>query len=97
MTTDQHPTSTTSHATKGRAEVTEREAREVAEAARESQWERPSFAKGLYLGHFDLDLIHPHPRGSADDIERGEAFLSELRRVCESFDGSRIERDDLVP
>ena len=25
------------------------------------RWERPSFAKGLYLGSFDLSLIHPWP------------------------------------
>src|SRR4051812_42236406 len=36
----------------------ERKAREVAEAARERQWTRPSFAKGLYLGAFDVGLIH---------------------------------------
>ena len=97
MTTDQSPTSTKAAEPTGRAEVTESEARELAESAREAQWERPSFAKGLYLGQFDLDLIHPHPRGSADDVERGNAFLAELRKVCTSFDGGRIEREDRIP
>ena len=41
--------------------VGEREARQVAEAARESGWQKPSFGKQLYLGDFQLDLIHPHP------------------------------------
>ena len=41
--------------------VSEREARAVAEAARETEWRKPSFAKELYLGRFRLDLIHPHP------------------------------------
>ena len=42
--------------------VDEKVARQVAEAAREQTWERPSFAKGLYMGDFDWDLIHPHPQ-----------------------------------
>ncbi len=76
-----------------RREASEREAREVAEAARETTWTRPSFAKELYLGRFDLDLIHPHPRADADTVERGEAFLAKLRTVCEAIDGRAIERE----
>lgn len=41
--------------------ASEREARDVAEAARESDWSGPSFVRELYLGRFRLDLIHPHP------------------------------------
>src|SRR5919107_5528767 len=80
-----------------RVEATEAEARALAEAARETRWDRPSFAKGLYLGRFDLSLIHPHPRGAADDVERGEAFLTALRAVCEQLDGQRIESEDRIP
>ena len=83
--------------TPGRVHATETEARELAEAARESEWTRPSFAKELYLGRFDLSLIHPHPRGAAADVERGEAFLADLRAVCETLDGQRIEREDRIP
>ena len=54
-------------------------------------------AKGLYLGRFDLSLVHPHPRGDVEDVERGEAFLAELRAVCEKLDGQRIEREDRIP
>ena len=79
------------------ANVSERESREVAEAARESGWERPSFAKELYLGRFDWQLIHPHPRQSAADATQGEEFLAKLRAYCESLDGGRIERDALIP
>ena len=80
-----------------RVDATETEARELAEAARETGWSQPSFAKDLYLGRFDLSLIHPHPRGAAQDIARGEAFLGELRAVCETLDGQRIEREDRIP
>jgi alkylation response protein AidB-like acyl-CoA dehydrogenase len=82
---------------KGQTHVTEREAREVAEAAREQHWTRPSFAKELYLGRFDLSLIHPHPRGSAADERRGEEFLDRLRAYCETLDGALIEREAMIP
>ncbi len=93
MSTDTQPTTAPSP----RKEVTEQQAREVAESARETTWERPSFAKELYLGRFDLELIHPHPQGSKDDVERGEAFLAELRNVCEGIEGRRIEREAVIP
>ncbi|NYD77711.1 acyl-CoA dehydrogenase family protein [Arthrobacter cupressi] len=77
--------------------VTEAEARAVAEAAREQEWSRPSFAKGLYLGDFDLGLIHPWPQARADDVERGEAFMASLRQYCQTMDGRTIERHSRIP
>jgi len=79
------------------ADTGARKAREVAEAARESEWSRPSFAKGLYLGAFDLSLIHPHPQPVPEDAARGDAFLAGLATYCETLDGGRIEREDRVP
>ena len=75
----------------------ERKAREVAEAARETQWTRPSFAKGVYLGAFDVGLIHPYPAPEPDAAARGAEFLAELERVCRTIDGRAIERDDHIP
>ncbi|GHE67753.1 acyl-CoA dehydrogenase [Streptomyces longispororuber] len=84
--------------TPGRPAVTEREAREVAEAAREQDWRKPSFAKELFLGRFRLDLIHPHPMPAAEDAQRGEEFLAKLRDFCETkIDAERIEREALIP
>ncbi|AZM49061.1 acyl-CoA dehydrogenase [Streptomyces sp. WAC 06738] len=81
-----------------RPSVSEKEAREVAEAAREQDWRKPSFAKELFLGRFRLDLIHPHPEPAAEDVARGEEFLSRLRDFCEtSIDGAVIERDARIP
>ncbi|TDE15978.1 acyl-CoA dehydrogenase family protein [Jiangella asiatica] len=81
----------------GTVHVDEREARRVAEAARETGWSRPSFAKELYLGRFRLDLIHPHPRSAADDDAATTAFLRRLREVCAELDGSVIEREARIP
>lgn len=78
--------------------VDERAARQVAEQARETRWQRPSFGKELFLGHFRIDLIHPHPSGTAEDRERGEAFLEKLRKFTEShIDNAVIERDAQIP
>lgn len=81
----------------GAGAVTERVSRQVAEQAREHGWERPSFAKGLYLGRMDLTLVHPLPRPEPERAARGAAFLARLEDVCRGFDGLRIERDDAVP
>ncbi|MGY0058011.1 acyl-CoA dehydrogenase family protein [Streptomyces sp. LZ34] len=78
--------------------VSEREARRVAEAAREQVWHKPSFAKELFLGRFRLDLIHPHPAPAPDDVRRGEKFLDKLREFCETrIDAARIEREAKIP
>ncbi|AZM59762.1 MULTISPECIES: acyl-CoA dehydrogenase family protein [unclassified Streptomyces] len=81
-----------------RPTVTEREARQVAEAAREQDWRKPSFAKELFLGRFRLDLIHPHPLPADEDVQRGEEFLAKLRDFCETqIDGAAIEREARIP
>ncbi|MBM9503968.1 acyl-CoA dehydrogenase family protein [Actinacidiphila acididurans] len=78
--------------------VSEREARQVAEAAREQAWHKPSFAKELFLGRFRLDLVHPHPLPSPEAVAKGEAFLARLRDFCETeVDAARIEREARIP
>ena len=75
-----------------------REARAIAEAARETEWQKPSFAKELFLGRLRLDLIHPHPRPTPQDKERGDAFLARLRAFLETeVDAAAIERESRIP
>ncbi|MGO9495631.1 MAG: acyl-CoA dehydrogenase family protein [Solirubrobacteraceae bacterium] len=78
--------------------VSERQAREVAEAARESEWKLPSFGKELFLGNFRLDLIYPQPRLDPAAVEKGERFLKQLREFLEAeVDPLEIERDAKIP
>ncbi|MGW3246062.1 acyl-CoA dehydrogenase family protein [Streptomyces sp. NPDC001070] len=85
-------------AASARPTVSEREARQVAEAAREQEWRKPSFAKELFLGRFRLDLIHPHPTPSTEQVQRGEEFLAKLRDFVETkVDGALIEREARIP
>jgi alkylation response protein AidB-like acyl-CoA dehydrogenase len=78
-------------------QVDEQQSRAVAEAAREQEWRRPSFAKGLYLGQFDLSLIHPHPRPRPERVERGEQFLADLEAFLRTIDAPAIEREARIP
>jgi alkylation response protein AidB-like acyl-CoA dehydrogenase len=79
-------------------QVSEKEARQVAEAAREAEWKLPSFGKELFLGNLRLDLIHPQPKLSAEATEKGERFLAELRTFLENkVDPLQIERDARIP
>src|SRR4051812_33144640 len=79
-------------------QVSEKEARQVAEAAREAEWKLPSFGKELFLGNFRLDLIHPQPKLSAEMTEKGDRFLAELRTFLENkVDPLQIERDARIP
>ncbi|HKG37265.1 MAG TPA: acyl-CoA dehydrogenase family protein [Solirubrobacterales bacterium] len=79
-------------------EVSERQSREVAEAAREEGWELPSFGRELFLGNLRLDLIHPQPKVDPDAAEKGERFLRALRDFLErEVDPLQIERDAKIP
>ncbi len=77
--------------------VSEKEARDVVEAAREAEWKLPSFGKQLFMGDFRLDLIHPQPKLNPDQIEKGERFLSQLREVLSEADPLEIEREAKIP
>ncbi|MFD6856559.1 acyl-CoA dehydrogenase family protein [Rhodococcus sp. NPDC060090] len=81
----------------GSAHVTEEQARAVAEESRETDWDKPSFAKELFLGRLTLDLVHPFPRPTPDEDARTEEFLTKLRNLCRTIDGSVIERDAAIP
>jgi alkylation response protein AidB-like acyl-CoA dehydrogenase len=78
--------------------VTEQQARDVVEAARQADWKLPSFGKELFLGNFRLDLIHPQPRQNPVAVEKGEHFLEGLRAFLEDHvDPLQIERDAKIP
>src|SRR5512132_2293650 len=78
--------------------ATEKEARDVAEAARESEWSGPSFVRELFLGRFRLDLIHPHPAvEDAAERVRATAFLGKLRAFLERVDSDMIDRTGEIP
>ena len=77
--------------------ATEKEARDVAEAARESEWTEPSFLRELFLGRLRLDLIHPHPEYPADEEARAKPFMDKLRAFMQRVDSDEIDRTGHIP
>jgi len=68
------------------------EAMEVAEASRETEWEKPSFVGDLFLGKLNLDLIHPFPEQPAADQAEADEFLRKLERyLAENVDADKID------
>jgi len=76
----------------------EQESREVAEAARESEWKAPSFVRELFLGNFRLDLIHPYPEQSPEDRAKTDAYLKKIEAFLrENVDSDEIDRTGELP
>jgi alkylation response protein AidB-like acyl-CoA dehydrogenase len=77
--------------------ASEKEARDVAESARETEWAHPSFVRELFLGRFRLDLIHPHPPSDVAEEARAKPFMDKLRTFMESVDSEEIDRTGEIP
>ncbi len=74
------------------------EALEVIEAARESKWERPSFALQLFHGRVAPSLIFPYAVQSEEDRRAGDAFLAELESFLKrNVDADAIDRTGEIP
>jgi alkylation response protein AidB-like acyl-CoA dehydrogenase len=70
------------------------ESKQVAEASREADWKQPSFGREMYLGNFQLDLIHPQPKADPEKVRDGEEFLRRLRAfLTERVDPLEIEEN----
>jgi alkylation response protein AidB-like acyl-CoA dehydrogenase len=68
------------------------EAMEVAEASRETEWEKPSFVGDLFLGKLNIDLIHPFPEQPAADKAEADEFLQRFERfIAENVDADKID------
>lgn len=78
--------------------VSEKEAREVAESAREAQWVKPSFVRELFLGRLRMDLIDPPPEPDPEAEARTAEFLARVETFLrEHVDPERIEKEGRVP
>src|SRR5260370_22204821 len=76
----------------------EREERELADAARDPQDERGSFASNLFIGRYDFNRIYPWPEQSAEDREAGKEFLASLEKYLkENIDADEIDRTGEIP
>lgn len=78
--------------------ATEQEARDVAEAARETEWKAPSFVRTMFEGSYRPELVHPFPEVDAAELRRAEPFMEELERFMrDEVDSDRIDREGKIP
>jgi alkylation response protein AidB-like acyl-CoA dehydrogenase len=77
--------------------VSETEARQVAEDAREKEWTSPSFLKEIFLGNLRLDLVDPFPEAPPARPEF-TAFMKRLEKfLVEEVDSDAIDRESKIP
>src|SRR3954468_6585221 len=84
-------------AEKSAALASEKEARDVAEAAREAEWSGESFLRELFLGRFRLDLIHPHPAEDPSEAAKAAPFMERLSNFLRRVDADMIDRTGEIP
>ena len=76
----------------------ELESMEVAESARQETWAQPSFLRDLFLGKFNLSLIHPHPEPDPEEEARADEFLYRLEHFMRTrVDSDAIDREGTIP
>src|SRR3989441_5077584 len=76
----------------------QREALELAEAARDPLEDRGSFASNLFVGRYDFDRIYPYPAQSAEDRAAGQDFLQKLESYLrDHVDPDEIDRTGEIP
>jgi alkylation response protein AidB-like acyl-CoA dehydrogenase len=76
----------------------EQAARQVAEDAREKEWESPSFVREMFEGNYRLDLVHPFPEVDPAEVERARPFMEALEAFLrDKVDSDRIDREGKIP
>src|SRR5512138_3080646 len=71
--------------------------REVAEAARETEWQGAGFLRELFLGKLRMDLIHPYPLAGAERAEFSRFYAELDRFLRERVDPVQIDDSGEYP
>jgi len=76
----------------------EKRSLEVAEEAREKEWQKPSFVSELFMGRLRTELLFPFPLQDAADRAAGDEVLAKLKTfLVEQVDADRIDREKEIP
>lgn len=71
---------------------------QLAEDARQAEWENVSFTAEVFKGSFRWDLLHPFPAQSAEDKRIGDEYIEKIRPVVEKFvDPWKIDEEGEYP
>ncbi|MFP4502314.1 MAG: acyl-CoA dehydrogenase family protein [Candidatus Hydrogenedentota bacterium] len=73
-------------------------AMDLAEEARETEWEFPSFTAEMFRGNFRWDLMHPYPEQDEEDKKIGDDLMAEIKPVLEQYvDPIKIDAEGEYP
>lgn len=74
------------------------DAMEIAEASRQHEWSERSFVAQLFMGHCEMELIHPFPEQSEEDRKKGDKFIAELSSyLAENLDPDEVDVTGEIP
>src|SRR6185503_11963161 len=76
---------------------TEKESRQIAEQARQTEWEGRGFVRDLFLGNFQLDLIYPFPLRGEDRPEFARFFAELTAFMRDQVDSVAIDQTGEYP
>ena len=60
---------------------------QLAEDARQPDWEAVSFTAEVFKGNFRWDLLHPFPAQSAEDKKIGDDYIQTVKGIGYKFKG----------
>ena len=73
-------------------------AMELAEEAREAEWQFPSFTAEMFRGNFRWDLLHPYPEQDPEDKKIGDELIAKVKVVLEeNIDPIKIDSTGEYP
>ena len=73
-------------------------AMQLAEDARQVEWDSDSFTAELFMGNLRWDLIHPFPAQDPDDRKIGEDYIEKIRPVIErAIDPWKVDEEGQYP
>jgi len=71
---------------------------ELAEDARQAEWENVSFTAEVFKGTLRWDLVHPFPAQPPEEKQIGDEYLVKVREVMERYvDPYKIDEDGEYP
>ncbi|MCM2266074.1 MAG: acyl-CoA dehydrogenase family protein [Desulfuromonadales bacterium] len=81
-----------------RSPSAERSSLEVAEAARETLWQRPSIVGQMFMGRLPSELLFPFPEQEPADRAAGDAILAKVANfLADHVDADRIDASHEIP
>ncbi|MBF0197464.1 MAG: acyl-CoA dehydrogenase family protein [Planctomycetes bacterium] len=75
-----------------------RKAMDIAEDARQTSWKYPSFAKSMFMGHFEPDFLYPFPDIKDEELKPAKDLLEQVTPFLkEHLDPEEVDMNEKIP